>query len=146
MTGRRRDMDDLRGEIQELFADLWQVPGFTGLRHGFRPQCDCFRTDDPPTLHVVVELPGVDQETIAVAATGRALTIAGRRERPQTPAARYYSMEIEYGAFQRRIDLGEDVDSAGAIATYERGMLKIVLPVVNTSTDEGPLPIEWKRR
>jgi HSP20 family molecular chaperone IbpA len=145
VTGRRRDLDDLRGEIQELFADLWQVPGFTGLRHGFRPQCDCYRTDDPPTLHVVVELPGVDPETIAVAATGHALTIAGRRERPQTPGARYYSMEIEYGAFQRRIDLGEDVDSAGALATYERGMLKIVLPVVKRGSDEGPLPIEVTR-
>jgi HSP20 family molecular chaperone IbpA len=145
MTGRRRDLDDLRGEIQELFADLWQVPGFTGIRHGFRPQCDCFRTDDPPTLHVVVELPGVEPETIAVAAAGQALTIAGARERPTTTGARYHSMEIEYGAFQRRIELGEDVDSAGAVATYERGMLKIVLPVVKRSTDEGPLPIEVRR-
>ena len=146
MTGRKRDLDDLRGEIQELFADLWQVPGFTGLRHGFRPQCDCFKTDDPPTLHVVVELPGVDPETIAVAAAGHGLTIAGMRERPRTPGARYYSMEIEYGAFQRRIELGEDVDSAGAVATYERGMLKVVLPVVErSSTDEGPLPIEVRR-
>jgi HSP20 family molecular chaperone IbpA len=55
-------------------------------------------------------------------------------------------MEIEYGAFQRRIELGEDVDSAGAVATYERGMLKIVLPVVKRSTDEEPLPIEVRRR
>jgi HSP20 family protein len=146
MTGRRRDLDDLRGEIQELFADLWQVPGFTGLRHGFRPQCDCFRTDDPPVLHVVVELPGVEPETIAVAAAGHALTIAGTRERPTIRGARYHSMEIEYGAFQRRIELGEDVDSAGAVATYERGMLKIVLPVVERSTGEGPLPIEVRRR
>ncbi len=146
MTGRKRDLDDLRGEIQELFADLWQVPGFTGLRHGFRPQCDCFRTDDPPTLHVVVELPGVDPETIAVAAAGHTLTIAGTRARPTKPGARYQSMEIEYGAFQRRIELGEDVDSAGAVATYERGMLKIILPVVTRSTDEGPLPIEVRRR
>jgi HSP20 family molecular chaperone IbpA len=146
MTGRRRDLDDLRGEIQELFADLWQVPGFTGLRHGFRAQCDCFRTDDPPVLHVVVELPGVDPGTIAVAAAGRALTIGGTRERPRIPGARYQSMEIEYGAFQRRIDLGEAVDSTRAVATYERGMLKIVLPVAERSTDEEPLPIEVTRR
>ena len=32
MTGRKRDIDDLQGEIQELFADLWQVPRFSGLR------------------------------------------------------------------------------------------------------------------
>jgi hypothetical protein len=31
----RRDIDRLQGEIEELFADLWQVPRFAGLRHGF---------------------------------------------------------------------------------------------------------------
>jgi HSP20 family molecular chaperone IbpA len=39
-------------------------------------------------------------------------------------------MEIEYGTFQRRIELGESVDAGRASATYERGMLKLVLPVV----------------
>lgn len=131
MTGRRRDLDDLQSEIQELFADLWQVPGFAGMRRGFRPQCDCFRIDDPPTLHVVVELPGVDPESVEVSAAGRMLTIAGTRERPKVPGARYHSMEIEYGTFQRRIELGEEVDASRANASYERGMLKLVLPVVS---------------
>ena len=130
MTGRRRDLDDIQSEIQELFADLWQVPGFAGMRRGFRPQCDCFRTDDPPTLHVVVELPGVDPDSVEVSATGRLLTIAGTRERLKVPGARYQSMEIDYGSFQRRIELGEEVDAGGAAATYERGMLKLVLPVI----------------
>jgi HSP20 family protein len=130
MTGRRRDLDDIQGEIQELFADLWQVPGFAGLRRGFRPQCDCFRTDDPPTLHVVVELPGVDPSSVEVSAAGRILTISGSRERPQVPGARYHSMEIEYGTFQRRLELGVQVDADHANATYERGMLKLTLPVV----------------
>ena len=130
MTGRRRDLDDLQSEIQELFADLWQVPGFAGMRRGFRPQCDCFRIDDPPALHVTVELPGVDPESVEVSAAGRMLTIAGTRERPKVPGARYQSMEIEYGAFQRRLELGEEVDASRATATYERGMLKLVIPVV----------------
>jgi len=43
----RRDIDRLQEEIEELFADLWQVPRFSGLRHGFRPNVDCFHTDDP---------------------------------------------------------------------------------------------------
>ena len=54
---RERD-DKLQEEIEELFADLWQVPRFSGLRHGFRPNVDCFHTDDPHALTVVVELPG----------------------------------------------------------------------------------------
>src|SRR4051812_22602122 len=54
---RKRNMDELQQEIQELFSDLWQVPRFSGLRAGFRPHVDCFRTDD--ALTVVVEIPGI---------------------------------------------------------------------------------------
>jgi HSP20 family protein len=145
MTGRKRDLDDLQGEIQELFADLWQVPGFAGLRRGFRPQCDCFRTDDPPVLHVIVELPGIDPESVRVAASGRLLVIEGTRERPKVPAARYQAMEIEYGAFLRRVELSEDIDSSAATATYERGMLKIRLPIAQRETEQAPTPIEVTR-
>ena len=122
-------MEDLQGEIQELFADLWQVPGFSGLRRGFRPQCDCFRTDDPPALHIVLELPGMDPSSVDIAVSGRSFVVAGTRERPAAPGARYQQMEIEYGPFQRRIELGDDVDPAQATASYHHGLLKIVLPL-----------------
>jgi HSP20 family protein len=129
VTGRARDDAELRVEIEELFAELWQVPRFSKQRHRFRPQCDCFRTDDPPALHVVVELPGADTGSVRVRAAGRALVVTGRRERPQVEGAHYRQMEIEYGAFHRRLELGEDVYVSNASATYERGMLRIVLPL-----------------
>lgn len=142
MAGRRRNMDELQSEIQELFADLWQVPGFSGLRHGFRPQCDCFRTDDPPALHVVLELPGLDPATVEIVVTGRAFVVAGMRERPAAAGARYQQMEIEYGPFQRRIELGHDVDPASASASYERGLLKVVLPLADGGATEARIAIE----
>jgi HSP20 family protein len=146
VTGRRRDLDDLQGEIQELFADLWQVPRFSGMRHGFRPSCDCYRTDDPPTLHVVVELPGVEPATVEVVASGKTLTIGGTRERPQIPGAHYIAMELDYGSFQRRVELGEEIDPASASASYDKGMLKITLPVAVRPPVQGTVPIEVRRR
>jgi HSP20 family molecular chaperone IbpA len=38
-------------------------------------------------------------------------------------------MEIEYGPFQRRVTLAEDVDASGAEATYERGLLTVAIPL-----------------
>ena len=58
---------------------------------------------------------------------------------------RYQVMEIEYGTFQRRVELGEDVDGTRATATYERGMLKVVLPVAPRETKHEPTPIEVTR-
>jgi HSP20 family protein len=141
----RRDVDKLQEEIEELFADLWQVPRFSGLRRGFRPQLDCFRTDDPRTLHVVVELPGVDPATVEIVSDGGTLLISGVRERPTVPGARYQAMEIEYGNFRRRLELGEEVDASHASAHYERGLLKIELPTAARAS-RARVSIEVQRR
>jgi len=146
MTGHKRDLDDLQGEIQELFADLWQVPRFSGLRHGFRPDCDCYRTDHPPTLHVIVELPGIDPASVEVVASGKTVVVSGARERPAVAGAKILAMEIEYGPFQRRVELGEEIDPSSATASYDRGMLKVNLPVAIRTPVEGTVPIRVERR
>src|SRR3954466_4600834 len=115
----RSDVDKLQEEIEELFADLWQVPRFSGIRHGFRPNVDCFHTDDPHTLTVVVELPGVDPGSLQIVAGERLLVIAGDRKRPKVPGRVYQQMEIETGPFQRQVRLPENVDPERATASFD---------------------------
>jgi HSP20 family molecular chaperone IbpA len=126
----RRDIGRIQDELEGLIADLWQVPGFAGLRSGFRPHVDCYRTDDPATLTIVVDLAGVEPSAVEIAVGDGALILSGDRRRP-APESRvsYFQMEIDYGRFQRRIPLAHDVDAQAAEATYERGLLKIVLPI-----------------
>jgi HSP20 family protein len=125
---RRNDIDRLHDEMQELIDELWHVPRFAGGRRGFRPQADCIRSEDPPALHVIVELPGVDPAELQVVAADRVLVVAGVRRRPPL-RGRYQQMEVEYGPFQRRIQLDEPVDTDAATARYEHGMLTVVLPI-----------------
>src|SRR5215813_11302893 len=125
---RPNDIERLHDEIQELIDDLWHLPRFAGGRRGFRPQVDCIRSEDPPELKIVVELPGVDPGSIQVVAADRVLVVAGERHRPEVHG-RYQQLEIEYGPFQRRIQLDEPVDPAAASARYENGMLTVVLPI-----------------
>lgn len=143
---RRREIDRLHDEIQELFADLWQMPRFSGLRHGFRPQVDAFRTDEPPRLVIVVELPGVDPDAIRLVVADRTLVIAGERPRPRVDGQTWQQMEIDYGHFERRLALPEDVDAAQAAAEYDRGLLRITMPAVERRTGPLQVPIEVRAR
>ena len=114
MTGRR---------------ELWEVTRFSGQSGGFVPQCDCYRTADPPALHLLLELPGIDPAAVRIVAVDTALIVSGIRERPHPDAAHYQQVEIEYGPFERRIELAEDVDADAATAVYEAGMLRLEVPL-----------------
>jgi HSP20 family protein len=126
---KRRDIETAAEEIEQLFADLWQVFPFSrGLRRGYRPQVDVYRSEDPPTLTVQIELPGVDPDNVQLIASPQALLVAGERRRPKD-CGHYQQMEIDYGPFQRQITLAEDIDPDGASASYERGILTVRLPI-----------------
>jgi HSP20 family protein len=126
---KRRDLEHAAEEIEQLFADLWQVFPFSrGLRRSYRPQVDVYRSEDPPGLTILIELPGVDPSEVRLVASPQALLIAGERHRPRD-CGHYQQMEIDYGPFQRQVTLDEDVDPEEAVATYERGILTVRLPI-----------------
>jgi HSP20 family protein len=143
---KRRDIDRLRGEIDELFADLWQIPRFAGLRSGFRPPVDCLLSDDPPRVTVVADLAGVDPANVELLLTGRELLIAGERERPAVEGSRYQQLEIDYGPFKRTVPLPADVDVERAEARYERGLLVITLPLAERPPTHAKVPIEVRTK
>jgi HSP20 family protein len=136
---KRRDLEHAAEEIEQLFADLWEVFPFSrGLRRAFRPQVDCYRTDE--AIVVVVELPGVDPESVQLVAGPRALVIGGERRRPKN-AGHYRQMEIDYGPFQRQVSWDDEIDAESATATYERGMLRITLPIAPKRAPQERVPI-----
>jgi HSP20 family protein len=132
----------LKDEIDDVFADLWQVSRLSGLRHGFRPQLDCFRTDDPPLFTVVIDIAGIDPSRVNVTAAGRTLTISGERPREEREGRVYQQMEVEYGPFERVVQLPEDVDLSQADAQYERGLLTISIPIAPEPAAAQRVPIE----
>ena len=141
---KRRDLEHAAEEIEQLFADLWQVFPFSrGLRRGYRPQVDVYLGEDPPILTVMVELPGVDPADVQVVASPQALLIEGVRQRPKN-CGHYQQMEIEYGPFQRQVTLATDIDLDEATATYERGILTVRLPIAPEPAPRESVPIKVK--
>jgi HSP20 family molecular chaperone IbpA len=128
MPRRRDDEIDRLESIQELIEDLWQVPRFARAGQGIRPNVDCFRTG--AQLVVIVELAGIDPAETRIEVGERTLVVSGERRRPAVDGeASYQQVEIEYGPFQRRIPLPDDVHPDRAEASYERGILTIRLPL-----------------
>lgn len=138
---RRRDIDRLQQEVEELFSDLWQAPRLAGRRRAFRPAVDAYVSDDPPKITVVLELAGVEPGEVEIDAAPRSLVVRGVRRRPHVEG-RYQALELDYGPFERTIHVGEDVDVANANASYRNGLLTIELPLATKATRAVQIPIE----
>ena len=84
-------------------------------------------------------------DRVQIVVSGRTLVIAGVRERPHVENVRVQQMELEYGRFERRIELAEDVDATAATATLEAGMLHVELPLTARPPRRERVPIEVDR-
>lgn len=129
----------MKSEMEELFADLCQVPRLVARRAGFRPALDVYRTEDPPAITVVLELAGIDPDEVDVAVVDGILVVRGRRVRKARDQRLYQHIELDYGAFERRVQLNEAVDSEEATAAYENGLLSIQLPLARKAP--GPVRV-----
>jgi HSP20 family protein len=95
----------------------------------------------------VVELAGIDPGSVEVAVTERTVVISGERRRPDLACrVSYRQMEIEYGPFQRRISLAEDVDPEAAEAAYGNGLLTVVLPLAQKPRTGKVAIVLWEQR
>lgn len=130
MTAMGRDWRT--GELEDLFADLRRSGRLGGTRRAFLPAVDVLRDDELARVTIVADLAGVDPADVELALSDGFLTIAGIRRRPATGRAVYQQMELDYGPFERRVAVGNDVDAAAAAAeaVFDRGLLTVRLPIV----------------
>ncbi len=95
----------------------------------WEPAIDIYETEED--VVVLVELAGVKQDEIEIVVDGNTLVIRGERKEAQLRSKRiYYQMEIHKGPFERSILLPATVDPDKTKASYEDGLLEIVLPKV----------------
>jgi HSP20 family protein len=134
-----REMDELVGDS---FADSWTRPH--RALTGFSPRVDVYYCGEEPRAIVKVELAGVDIDTVGLEVAGRELVITGERAMQETEGRVYQQVEIEAGRFRRVVELGADVASEAARATYEDGMLRVELPLRRAGQVTRRVPIEQR--
>ncbi len=110
------------GDLDKFFEDTsW--PNVSG----FVPALDIYQTKD----EVVVETPlaGIDPEKVNLSIENDVLTIEGKSEqKSEVDEKNYYRKEVRYGSFHRSVALPAAVNGDKAKATYENGVLKVVIP------------------
>jgi len=96
---------------------------------------------------VIAELniPGFDPKKIEVSVNNQVLTVKGEMQETEEEKKRdYWRKEIRKGSFERMVRLPAEVDENKVEATYEKGVLKIVMPKKESSTQTKKIPIKTK--
>lgn len=107
---------------------------------GWVPPVDIY--EDGEAVVVKLEVPEVKQEAIDVQIEGNSLVISGERHLDQAAERpNYHRIERGYGPFRRSFTLPAGVDPEGTKASFEGGILKVVLPKLAAA---GPRQITVK--
>ena len=91
------------------------------------PASDVFERDGD--LVIRLDLPGIDPDKdVQVTVEDGVLCISGERKREPVEGGRYYRQEWHYGSFERGIRVPKGVQVDDITASYENGMLEVVVP------------------
>jgi HSP20 family protein len=84
---------------------------------------------------VTVELPGMKAEDLDITMEDGLLTIQGERQfASESSEQQYHRVERRYGAFRRSITLPAHVMAEGIQASFEDGVLQILVPKAEEAT------------
>jgi HSP20 family protein len=137
------NFERMRREIDELFGDVFERTGF-GPGRAFTPEVDVYYCGQPARAIVKAELAGVDIDEVSLEIRGRQLIIAGVRRAQEAAGRLYQQIEIAHGPFRRVVELGADVEAEKAAASYEDGILRVEIPLVQHEDATRRIPIEGR--
>jgi HSP20 family protein len=136
-TMMRRFSEEMDRFMDRVFEEVGTGRGWLASRFGrggergpglWSPQIEMYERDNQ--LVVCADLPGLKKENIRIDFSGDTLTIQGERHQEcEDKQPGYRRSERSYGGFSRIIPLPEGIDAEKAQATYQDGVLKIIMPM-----------------
>jgi HSP20 family protein len=93
----------------------------------WRPDADVYETDE--AIRVIVDLAGIDENTVDVKLFDDALVVEGQRWlAADARDAVYHAASIRQGPFQLALSFAATLDHSRVDARYDRGLLHVTLP------------------
>lgn len=120
----------LQREMNKLFDHAWR--GFDSSAElknvSLSPQVDI--RENAESYEIVAELPGVDQKDVDLEMNDQTLVLKGEKKIDKEDKNRkgYRLQERYYGSFMRSFVLPADVQSDKVSASFDKGILTILLP------------------
>ncbi len=111
------------------FRELDRVAGqLLDTRQGPRLMpMDLYRDGDHYVLNA--DLPGIDPGSVDVDVDGQLLTIRAERTPRSQEGVKWITRERSAGSFLRQLNVGQGVDTDKISASYENGVLSVVIPI-----------------
>ncbi len=124
-------------ELDDFFGDEdWVFPIFKkGI---FEPEMDVYEKGKDVVAEV--SIPDINPEDIKVEVEDGVLKVSGSFQGKKEEGERgknYWKKEIRKGSFQRAVRLPVDVNEEKTEATYEKGILRVVLPKSEQKKKKG---------
>jgi HSP20 family protein len=121
--------NEIEAEMKRLFSNFSQMRNAGILRaiNIWHPPTDVCETE--MEFCIVCELAGVRKEDIRIHIEDNIITIAGARtQKGSVEKTVFHNLEINYGPFERNIQLPRKFIGSEPKATYNDGFLKVTIP------------------
>lgn len=125
-----RELSSLHQEMDRLWDRfVGETPLVRRITGEWWPTVDVSETKD--NFVIKAELPGVDASDVNVSVSGNVLTIKGEKSKEEEEKdEHHYRAERYYGSFQRSFQLPSSMQAEKVEATFDKGVLKVILPKV----------------
>jgi HSP20 family protein len=80
-------------------------------------------------LVLLFDLPGVPADTVEISLERRTLTVSAERPAALAEGDTVFANELPWGAAERKVVLGDTLDTDAATATFTDGVLTVTIPV-----------------
>jgi HSP20 family protein len=122
-----RELAALQNEMSRWMGQLACTTPGNGTSSTWLPAVDVWETENELVLSF--DLPGIQEDKIAVELDDNILTVSGERERTSEHSnERFYRFERRFGTFSRSVTLPQGVQEDAIKANYANGVLEVRVP------------------
>jgi HSP20 family protein len=120
-----REAVSLQNRVNSLFRNL-NEGDLPVAAASFVPPVDIY--EDAEKLVLKLEVPGIEEKDLDVRVEDNTLTVKGERKfEAEEKEQNFHRIERSYGNFFRAFTLPSTVDAANVAASYNAGVLKLVM-------------------